>query len=78
MVGAKVIFATVPSRKAMESVLGYGCHQRLGYGASHESFAVPPSLLLSKLLSIVGWPNGPSIYSQNTLTFSMLYGEVHE
>jgi hypothetical protein len=48
-----VIPATMPGGKAMESVLGYGCHQRLGYGASHESFAVPPSLLLSKYFKVI-------------------------
>ena len=61
--GTKVIPATTPGGKAMESALGYGCHQRLGYGASHESLAVAPTLLLSKLLSIMVWSSGPSIDS---------------
>jgi D-arabinose 1-dehydrogenase-like Zn-dependent alcohol dehydrogenase len=74
--GAKVILATAPSGKAMSSVLGgLAVNGKLTViGASDEPIVVPPILLLSKRISIVGWPAGSSIDSQDTLAFSLLSG----
>jgi D-arabinose 1-dehydrogenase-like Zn-dependent alcohol dehydrogenase len=74
--GAKVILATAASGKAMSSVLGgLAVNGKLiVIGASEEPIAVPPIQLLSKRLSIVGWPSGSSIDSQDTLAFSVLSG----
>jgi D-arabinose 1-dehydrogenase-like Zn-dependent alcohol dehydrogenase len=72
--GAKVILGTAASGKAMNSVLGgLAVNGKLiVIGASDEPIVVPPILLLSKRLSIVGWPSGSSIDSQDTLAFSVL------
>jgi D-arabinose 1-dehydrogenase-like Zn-dependent alcohol dehydrogenase len=74
--GAKVILATAPSGKAMSSVLGgLAVNGKLTViGASDEPIVVPPILLLSKRISIEGWPAGSSIDSQDTLAFSLLSG----
>jgi D-arabinose 1-dehydrogenase-like Zn-dependent alcohol dehydrogenase len=69
--GAKVILATVPSSKAMSSALGgLAANGKLFViGASNEPIEIPPLLLLSGRRSIVGWPSGSSIDSQDTLSF---------
>jgi D-arabinose 1-dehydrogenase-like Zn-dependent alcohol dehydrogenase len=74
--GANVILATVPSGKAMSSVLGgLSVNGKLiVIGASDESIEVPPLLLISGRRSIVGWPSGTSIDSQDTLSFSVQSG----
>jgi D-arabinose 1-dehydrogenase-like Zn-dependent alcohol dehydrogenase len=74
--GAKVILATVPSGKAMNSVLGgLAVNGKLiVIGSSNESIEVPPNLLLMGRRSLVGWPSGTSIDSQDTLSFSVLSG----
>jgi D-arabinose 1-dehydrogenase-like Zn-dependent alcohol dehydrogenase len=74
--GAKVILATVPSGKAMSSVLGgLSVNGKLiVIGASDEIIEVPPLLLISGRRSIVGWPSGTSIDSQDTLSFSVHSG----
>jgi D-arabinose 1-dehydrogenase-like Zn-dependent alcohol dehydrogenase len=41
-------------------------------GASDEPIQVPPFLLILGRRSIVGWPSGTSIYSQDTLSFNVL------
>jgi len=43
-------------------------------GASEELLDVPPNFLLSGRRSIVGWPSGSSIDSQDALSFSVLSG----
>jgi len=74
--GAKVILATVPSAKAMSSVLGgLAVNGKLiVIGASNEPIEIPPLLLLSGRRSIVGWPSGTSIDSQDTLSFAIHSG----
>jgi D-arabinose 1-dehydrogenase-like Zn-dependent alcohol dehydrogenase len=74
--GAKAILATAPSGKAMSEVLGgLSVNGKLiVIGASDESIEVPPLLLISGRRSIVGWPSGTSIDSQDTLSFSVQSG----
>jgi D-arabinose 1-dehydrogenase-like Zn-dependent alcohol dehydrogenase len=74
--GAKVILATVPSGKAMSAILGgLSVNGKLMViGASDEPVEAPPNLLLSGRRSIVGWPSGTSIDSQDALSFSVLSG----
>jgi D-arabinose 1-dehydrogenase-like Zn-dependent alcohol dehydrogenase len=74
--GAKVILATVPSGKAMSSVLGgLSVNGKLiVIGASDEVIEVAPNLMLLGRRSIMGWPSGTSIDSQDTLSFSVLSG----
>jgi D-arabinose 1-dehydrogenase-like Zn-dependent alcohol dehydrogenase len=43
-------------------------------GAAHEPLEVPPLLLLSGRRSVVGWPSGSAIDSQDTLSFSARSG----
>jgi len=76
MGGAKVILATLPSGKAMSAVLGgLGVNGKLiVIGASDEPLEVPLNLFISGRRSIVGWPSGTSIDSQDTLNFSVLSG----
>ena len=76
MGGAKVILATLPSGKAMSAVLGgLSVNGKLiVIGASDEPLEVPPNLFISGRRSIVGWPSGTSIDSQDTLNFSVLSG----
>jgi D-arabinose 1-dehydrogenase-like Zn-dependent alcohol dehydrogenase len=74
--GAKVILATVPSGKAMTEILGgLAVNGKLVVvGASAEPIQVPPFLMILGRRSIVGWPSGTSIDSQDTLSFSVLSG----
>jgi len=74
--GAKVILATVPSGKAMSTVLGgLGVNGKLiVIGASEEPLQVPLFHLISGRQSIMGWYSGSSIDSQDTLSFSALAG----
>jgi D-arabinose 1-dehydrogenase-like Zn-dependent alcohol dehydrogenase len=74
--GAKVILATVPSGKAMNSVLGgLAVNGKLiVIGASDEQIEVPPNLFLLGRRSLTGWPAGTSIDSQDTLSFSVHSG----
>src|SRR5215831_17602460 len=74
--GAKVILGTVPSGKAMSAILG-GLDvngKLIVIGASDEPIEAPPTLLLMGRRSLVGWPGGTSIDSQDTLSFSALSG----
>ncbi len=43
-------------------------------GASEEPLEVSPIFFLSGRRSVVGWPGGSSIDSQDTLSFSVLSG----
>ena len=74
--GAKVILGTVPSAKAMSGVLsGLAVNGRLVViGASDEPIEVPPTLFILGRRSLMGWPSGTSIDSQDTLSFSVLSG----
>ena len=74
--GAKVILATVPSGKAMTEILGgLAVNGKLVIiGASQEPIQVPSTLMILGRRSLVGWPAGTSIDSQDTLSFSVLSG----
>jgi D-arabinose 1-dehydrogenase-like Zn-dependent alcohol dehydrogenase len=74
--GAKVILATVTNGKAMTAVLGgLGVNGKLiVLGAPLEPLEVSPLQLISGRRSIMGWPSGTSIDSQDTLAFSTLTG----
>ncbi len=74
--GAKVILATVPSGKAMSEILeGLAVNGKIVViGASDELIQVPPNLFILGRRSLVGWPAGTSIDSQDTLSFSVLSG----
>ncbi len=74
--GARVILATVTNGKAMNAVLG-GLRingKMIVVGAANEPIEVPPLLLIGGRRSIVGWPSGTSIDSEDTLSFSALTG----
>jgi D-arabinose 1-dehydrogenase-like Zn-dependent alcohol dehydrogenase len=74
--GAKVILATVPSGKAMSEILGgLAVNGKIVIiGASDEPIQVPTSLMILGRRSLIGWPAGTSIDSQDTLSFSVLSG----
>jgi D-arabinose 1-dehydrogenase-like Zn-dependent alcohol dehydrogenase len=74
--GAKVILATVTSGKAMSMVLGgLGVNGKLiVLGAADEPLEVNGGPMLVGRRSIMGWPSGSSIDSQDTLAFSALTG----
>jgi D-arabinose 1-dehydrogenase-like Zn-dependent alcohol dehydrogenase len=76
MGGAKVILATVTSGAAMSAALGgLGVNGRLVIlGAASEPLQVPGVPLLLGRRSVVGWPSGSAIDSQDTLAFSVLTG----
>jgi D-arabinose 1-dehydrogenase-like Zn-dependent alcohol dehydrogenase len=74
--GARVILATVTSGKAMSAVVGgLGVNGKLVIvGAPPDPLEIPAVPLLFGRRSIVGWPSGSSIDSQDTLAFSVLTG----
>jgi len=74
--GAKAILATVTSGKAMSAVLGgLGVNGKLiVIGVAGEPLEVPGVPLIMGRRSILGWPAGSAIDSQDTLSFSMLTG----
>ena len=74
--GAKVILATVTNGDAMSAVLGgLGVNGKLIIlGAAAEPLQVPGIPLILGRRSILGWPSGSSIDSQDTLAFSVLTG----
>ena len=71
--GAKVILATAPSGKAMSQILGGLAvdGKIVIIGASDEPIEVPTSLFIQGRRSLIGWPSGTSIDSQDTLSFSV-------
>jgi D-arabinose 1-dehydrogenase-like Zn-dependent alcohol dehydrogenase len=74
--GAKIILGTVPSANAMSAVLG-GLSPNgklMIIGASDEPLQVPINQFIARRQSVMGWPGGSSIDSQDTLTFSALSG----
>ena len=74
--GARVILATVTDGKAMSAALGgLGVNGKLVIlGAAAEPLQVPAVPLLLGRRSIMGWPSGTSVDSQDTLSFSVLTG----
>jgi len=74
--GAKVVLATVTNGDAMSATLGgLGVNGKLVIlGAAAEPLQVPGIPLLLGRRSIMGWPSGSSIDSQDTLAFSKLTG----
>ena len=74
--GAKVILATVTSGKAMSAVLGgLAVNGKLiVVGAADEPLEVSAGLFIAGRRSVIGWPSGTSIDSQDTLAFSVLTG----
>jgi len=74
--GAKVILATVTSGTAMSAVLGgLGVNGKfIILGAAGEPLEVNAGLFIGGRRSVIGWPSGTSIDSQDTLSFSMLTG----
>jgi D-arabinose 1-dehydrogenase-like Zn-dependent alcohol dehydrogenase len=78
--GAKMILGTVPSGKAMSVVLGGLAvnGNLIIIGGSDEPLELSPNFFLSGRRSVVGWPSGTSIDSQDTLSFSVLSGVFNE
>lgn len=74
--GAKVILATAASGKAATAALGgLGVDGKLiVLGVSGEPIEVPSLLIVGGRKSVVGWPSGTSMDSQDTLAFSALTG----
>ncbi len=74
--GAKVVLATVTNGDAMSATLGgLGVNGKLVIlGAAAEPLQVSGIPLLLGRRSILGWPSGCSIDSQDTLSFSLLTG----
>jgi D-arabinose 1-dehydrogenase-like Zn-dependent alcohol dehydrogenase len=74
--GAKIVLATVTSGAAMSATLGgLGVNGKLIIvGAAAEPLQVAGMSLLFGRRSIMGWPSGSSIDSQDTLSFSALSG----
>jgi D-arabinose 1-dehydrogenase-like Zn-dependent alcohol dehydrogenase len=74
--GAKVILATVTNGKAMSAVFGGLAvdGKLVVVGAADEPLEVSPLLLIMGRRSVLGWPSGTSLDSQDTLAFSALAG----
>jgi len=74
--GAKVILATVTSGKAMSTTVGgLGVDGKLIIlGAAMDPLEISALQLLSGRRSIIGWPSGTAIDSQDTMLFSALAG----
>lgn len=74
--GARVILATVTDGKAMSAALGgLGINGKLLIlGAAAEPLQVPAIPLIMGRRSIIGWPGGNSIDTQDALSFSVLTG----
>jgi len=74
--GARAILATAPDGKAMGSLIdGLGAGGKLVIvGASADPFAVTSFQLIMAHRSIVGWPSGTSIDSEDTLRFAAASG----
>src|SRR5206468_1698700 len=74
--GAKVVLATVTSGDAMSATLGglAVSGKLVILGAAAEPLQVPGIPLMLGRRSIMGWPSGSSIDSQDTLSFSVLSG----
>ncbi|KAI0785112.1 GroES-like protein [Abortiporus biennis] len=70
--GAKVIMCCAPNAQQLRSLIG-GLTiggTLLVLGVPHEEFSVPAFLLVSKRLSIRGWPSGSPVDSEECLQFA--------
>jgi D-arabinose 1-dehydrogenase-like Zn-dependent alcohol dehydrogenase len=74
--GAQVILSTVTSGKAIAATLGgLGASGKLVVlGAAFDPIPLVPASLIMRRQSILGWPSGRSIDSEDTLRFSALSG----
>jgi D-arabinose 1-dehydrogenase-like Zn-dependent alcohol dehydrogenase len=74
--GAKVVLATVTNGDAISATLGgLGVNGKLIIlGAAAEPLQVPGIPLILGRRSVMGWPSGTSIDSQDTLNLSLLTG----
>ena len=73
--GAKVILATATSGKALSAVLGgLGVDGKMIIVGAADPLEVAPLLLIGGRRSVMGWPSGSSIDSQDALRFSALTG----
>ncbi len=74
--GAHAILSTVPSAKAMAGVLGGLAPDGKLFviGVSEEPIPVSPAVMIASRLSVVGWPAGTAMDSQDTLGFATLSG----
>jgi D-arabinose 1-dehydrogenase-like Zn-dependent alcohol dehydrogenase len=73
--GAAVILATATSGKALAASLGgLAIGGKMIILGAADPFEVSPQQLLGGRRSVVGWPSGRSIDSQDTLRFSALTG----
>ena len=74
--GARVILATATSGPAISAVLGGLAvdGQLVVVGVPNEPLEVPVGTLVMGRRSIVGWPSGTSIDTEDTLAFSVLSG----
>jgi D-arabinose 1-dehydrogenase-like Zn-dependent alcohol dehydrogenase len=72
--GARVILSTLTDAKSMSNAIG-GLSidgKLMVIGASMEPIEVPPFSVIGGRRSIMGWPSGTSIDSEDTLEFSVL------
>jgi len=76
MGGARIILATAPSGKAIESIInGLGRNgEVLVVAATPETFRVNPFSLITGRTAIKGWPSGAARDSEDTMNFSALTG----
>jgi len=73
--GAKAVLATATSGKALSAVLGgLGIDGKMIIVGAAGPLEVSPLLLIGGRRSVMGWPSGRSIDSQDTLRFSALTG----
>jgi len=74
--GARVILATVTNGKAMTATIGGLAvdGKLIILGAAGDPLEVPAFPLILSRRSVVGWPSGRSIDSQDTMAFSALTG----
>ena len=73
--GAKVVLATATSGKALSAVLGgLAIDGKMIIVGAADALEVPPLLLIGGRRSVMGWPSGTSIDSQDTMRFSAQTG----
>ncbi len=73
--GARVVLATATSGKAMSAVLGgLAIDGKMIIVGAADPLDVSPLLLIRGRRSVMGWPSGTSIDSQDTMRFSALTG----
>ncbi len=76
MGGAKVIIATTTNSKAISSMVdGLAINGKLiVLGVSPDALEISPLSLIAGRRSVMGWPSGTSVESQDTMFFSSLTG----